>query len=112
MTASRSSAFVSSLLVTAVLAANASPALAIDKCKVKVDKKTGVLLVDASGVGGPLTWGEASGSETNSFFNSGTCVAGDKAKRCQVADPMTLASKTPEETSVCVSSIRALPSSM
>lgn len=78
----------------AVLLLGASPGYAIDKCKVKVDKKTGVIQVDASGVGGPLTWGSQSGSETNSFFNAGSCVTGDKAKRCQLADPSTLASKT------------------
>ena len=74
-----------SLCAATLLVAAASPAFAIDKCKVKVDKKTGVVLVDAAGVGGPLTWGEAVGSETNAFFNSGTCVAGDKAKKCQIA---------------------------
>lgn len=81
----------------AVLLVAAGPGHAIDKCKVKVDKKTGVIQVDASGVGGPLTWGSQSGSETNSFFNAGSCVAADKAKRCQLADPSTLASKTAPE---------------
>jgi hypothetical protein len=72
-----------------------STAFAIEKCKVKVDKKTGVINVDASGLGGPLTWGATSGSETNTFFNGGTCITGDKAKRCQLANPATLAGKTP-----------------
>jgi hypothetical protein len=72
----------------------ASSAHAIDKCKVKVDKRTGVILVAATGVAGPLAWGEASGQEVNSFFNSGTCVVADKAKGCQLGDPNTLASKT------------------
>jgi hypothetical protein len=68
---------------------------AIDKCKVKVDKRTGVINVDASPVGGPLAWGAASGSENNAFFNDATCNVGGKAKKCQLANPATLAAKTP-----------------
>lgn len=37
--------------------------------------------------------GEA-GAENNAFFNP-SCVSGDKAKGCQLADPLTLAAKTP-----------------
>jgi hypothetical protein len=85
--------FKAVLCAVAVLV-TASSAHAIDKCKVKVDKRTGVILASATGVGGPLTWGEASGQEVNNFFNSGTCVVGDKAKGCQLGDPNTLASKT------------------
>jgi hypothetical protein len=87
-------------ITTAVLSACAlllasSNAFAIVKCKVKVDKKTGVINVDATDVGGPLTWGPASGSETNTFFNDATCNVGGKAKRCNLASTATLASKTP-----------------
>jgi hypothetical protein len=82
------------LAVCAVLLA-ASHAAAIEKCKVKVDKRTGVINVDATEVGGPLTWGPASGSETNTFFNDATCNIGGKAKRCNLANTATLASKTP-----------------
>ena len=71
------------------------PAHAIDKCKVKTDKKTGVLRVDASGVTGTLVWGETEGAESESFFNGGTCVTNGKAKKCQIADPSTLDAKTP-----------------
>ena len=81
-------------LAALVVLLGVSSASAIDKCKVKVDKKTGVINVDASGIGGPLTWGSTSGSEINVFFNAGTCVAGDKAKRCNLANPATLAAKT------------------
>ncbi len=80
--------------VVAVLlcAANAH---AIDKCKVKVDKRTGVLVVSATGVSGTPLWGDAEGAETESFFNAGSCIDGTKAKKCQIADPTTLASETP-----------------
>ena len=82
------------VLCAAVILVSASSAHAIDRCKVKVDKRTGVILVAATGVSGPLAWGEASGQEVNTFFNSGTCVVADKAKACQLGDPNTLASKT------------------
>jgi len=80
--------------VVVLLTADSS-AHAIDTCKVKVDKKTGVLNVDAKGVAGPLLWGTKPGSETSSFFNAGTCVSGANAKKCQLANPATLAAKTP-----------------
>jgi hypothetical protein len=80
-------------LVALVIAA--PPANAIDKCKAKVDKRTGVISVDALGVGGPLLWGATQGNETNPFFNEGTCNGGASWKRCQLGDPNTLAAKTP-----------------
>jgi hypothetical protein len=95
MNVSRALAVLS--FVTSVLVLDVAPARAIDKCKVKVDKKTGVIYVDAAGVGGPLTWGEEAGSETNAFFNAGTCIAGTSAKKCQLANPTTIASKTAPE---------------
>ena len=61
----------------------------------KVDKKTGVLQVDAKDVTGTLVWGDTEGAESASFFNEGPCVANGKAKKCQIADPTTLAAKTP-----------------
>lgn len=85
---------ITSLVLAFALLFTASSASAIDKCKVKVDKKTGVILVDAGDVGGPLTWGPASGSETNVFFNDATCNVGGKAKKCQLGNPLTLAAKT------------------
>ncbi len=96
MTAPRPAlATILGLFACVALLVAASNASAIDKCKVKVDKHTGVINVDAAGVGGPLTWGPASGSETNVFFNDATCNSGGKAKRCNLAAPATLAAKTP-----------------
>jgi len=74
--------------------APALPAHAIDKCKVKIDARTGVIAVSATGVSGTLQWGAEAGAEDEAFFNP-SCVAGDTAKGCQLADPLTLASKTP-----------------
>ncbi len=73
----------------------AVPAHAIDKCKVKIDKKTGVLLVKAKEVTGTLLWGDAEDAVSEPFFNAGDCVDGTKAKKCEIADPTTLAAKTP-----------------
>jgi hypothetical protein len=75
----------------------ATPVGAIQKCKVKVDKKTGVIRVDASPTVGTLLWGVEPGAEINPLFNAATCVAAGKAKKCELADPATLASKTPPE---------------
>lgn len=83
------------LVALAFCLAAASEAPAIDSCKAKIDKKTGVVLVDATNVGGPLLWGGSAGNETTAMFNAGTCVASGKAKKCQLADPATLAAKTP-----------------
>jgi hypothetical protein len=80
--------------VFVVAIAVAPTAHAIDKCKVKIDSKTGVISVSATGVSGTLLWGSAAGSENQAFFNP-ACVTGDTAKGCQLADPATLASKTP-----------------
>jgi hypothetical protein len=89
------------ILSAAALAAAlglAGPAAAIDKCKAAIDKKTGVIRVDATGVGGTLLWGGAAGEELNAFANAATCVKGTKAKRCELADPASLEAKTPPDT--------------
>ncbi len=94
MTTTRPARTTSLVLAACVLLLTASHASAIVKCKVKVDKKTGVINVDATEVGGPLTWGPAAGQETNVFVNDATCNVGGKAKRCNLAAPATLAAKT------------------
>jgi len=88
---------LSAAALAAALAA-AAPAGAVEKCKVVADKKTGVLRVDATGIGGPLLWGGASDEAVNAFFNAAECLKGSKAKGCQIADPTSLAAKTPPAT--------------
>jgi hypothetical protein len=73
-------------------------AAAVDKCKAVAQKKNGVILVDAAGLAGPAAWGGEPGEATNVFFNAATCLKGTKAKKCELADPATLAGKTPPET--------------
>ena len=72
----------------------AGDARALEKCKVRVDKKTGVIRVDASSVSGALQWGDAAGQETNPVFNP-ACLLGGRARKCELADPATVESKTP-----------------
>jgi hypothetical protein len=73
------------------------PSHAIEKCRIKVDKKTGVIRVDASGVGGPVAWGSATGQASTPFFNAATCAVGGTARKCELADPAMLAAKTPPQ---------------
>jgi hypothetical protein len=87
--------FVFACAAAALVLVTADSSHAITKCKVKVDKKTGLIRVDATGVSGPLQWGGKSGGATNSFFNDATCVASGRAKSCTLADPATIDSKTP-----------------
>lgn len=86
-----------SLAVLAAAVLFAPSAHALDKCKVKVDKKTGVIRVDAVDVSGALLWGDVAGVETHPFF--GACVTGTKAKKCELFDPeapaTALAARTP-----------------
>jgi hypothetical protein len=81
------------IALIAVLAS--APARALEKCKVKVDAKTGTLQVSASAVTGGLRFGATAGAITDAFFNSATCVGGGKAKQCLLADPASVAAKTP-----------------
>ncbi len=73
----------------------ATSAHALGNCSVQIDQKTGVLVVSARAVTGTLHWGNSEGAETETFFNAGTCVIAGKATKCQIADPTTLAAKTP-----------------
>jgi len=83
------------LVALTIVFSAATAAHAIDSCKAKIDKRTGVILVDATNVQGTLLWGDQAGQENSAIFNVGTCVAAAKAKKCQLADPLTVASKTP-----------------
>jgi hypothetical protein len=65
-----------------LLAPGASHALS--QCSVNVHKRTGVILVSALGVAGPLRWGSTSGGEANAFSNAATCVANGEASKCRL----------------------------
>lgn len=66
-----------------------SSATALDKCKVKVDKKDGTLLVKANDVNGQLLWGTDSQNVVAAFSNEATCLSGGKAKNCTLGDAAT-----------------------
>ena len=70
-------------------------AAALEKCKAKIMGKDGTIVVQAKGVQGTLMWGDEVGQETNTFFNAGECIVGDKAKKCVFGDEGTLARITP-----------------
>ncbi len=86
------------LVIVSFAATSPIPAQAVDKCKVKIDARTGVLAVNANDVGGSLRWGSSAGDETNDFFNSNDCLTSGKARRCNIADPATEEARTPPTT--------------
>ena len=74
--------FTAALLVSLTPIAGAvSTAHAIDKCKVKIDRKDGTILFFAKNVGPTPLWGEAAGLEVNSFADPG-CISDGTAKKC------------------------------
>ena len=75
---------IGALVAVAAMAVVPSPGRAIGKCKVKVDRRDGAILVSAGGVSGALLWGSSAGQETNAFANAATCVSGDTARDCQL----------------------------
>ena len=78
-----------------VIVAVSVPAHALNSCKAKLDKKTGTVLIDASGITGTLLWGAADGDETNVFANEATCITGNRAKKCLLGPEGSLESITP-----------------
>ena len=49
-------------------------AVALEKCKAKINGKDGTIAVQAKDVQGALKWGNEPGQETNAFSNVATCV--------------------------------------
>ena len=89
---------LSGLLIVALIIAIPASSQAVTKCKVKVDRKTGVIKVDARDVVGSMLWGGAAGEETSAFFNESSCVVGTKARRCTLAAEGTVEAITPPST--------------
>ena len=56
------------------------------KCSVKVNPGNGVIQVSASGVSGPLLWGDRPATESNTFANAATCIntARGRAALCEL----------------------------
>jgi hypothetical protein len=74
------------LLASLVLAG--SPASGVEKCKVRVDKKTGDLLVSASAIVGTPQWGGGEPADAkNDFHELLSCVKAGKLKNCRIGAP-------------------------
>ena len=73
----------------------ASGAEGAEKCRAKVDKKTGVIELSASKVdGASLRWGDTTTNQPYAFFDP-ACLKGDKAVKCTLGDPGSREAKTP-----------------
>jgi hypothetical protein len=87
------------LAITTAVLATASGANAVDKCKVKVDSKTGAIQVSASNVGGSLLFGDGPSpfQTTSAFANAATCLDAGKAKKCELGAPGSAEQITPPQ---------------
>ncbi len=68
---------------------------AAEKCKAKVDSKSGEIQVSAKNVGANPLWGVATAAASTVFDNEGTCFGDGKLKKCTLGATDTLAAKTP-----------------
>lgn len=84
------------VVVAAGAALLAEPVSAgVQKCKAVVNPATGSIEVSASNVSGAATWGVSSTAASRGFFNTATCSANGKLKKCLLGDPDTEAANTP-----------------
>jgi len=92
----RASRLLSIVATIAVLTGPVPSALAVDHCKVKIDKD-GTILVSATNVQSFAVWGEGAGNEIYSFVDPGGCedTAGGRLRKCLLGDAGTIAAKTP-----------------
>src|SRR5581483_638349 len=72
----------------------ASQAPALDACKARIEPKTSLIRISAAKVSGALLW-RASPSAPGSPVFDPSCVKGTRATKCLLADPATLAARTP-----------------
>jgi hypothetical protein len=72
-------------LLALFLVALSTPASAIEKCKARIDKKTGEILVSAGAVTGVPLWGGGSPDDPkNAFPELASCQKGTKLKSCRI----------------------------
>jgi hypothetical protein len=72
-------------LLALSLVAVSTPTSAIEKCKARIDKKTGEILVSAGAVSGAPLWGGGSpDSPNNPFPDLASCQKGTKLKSCRI----------------------------
>ncbi len=83
------------LLLTAVATPSAH---AISNCKAKVNARNGVIELSATGVSGPIAWGDRPGGPySQTFANAATCVGGASASKCLIGTAGTPESITPPD---------------
>jgi len=78
-------------------------ASAVTMCSAKIQSKTGILEIKASGVGTNPVWGVESGVTTQTFPDEATCFVPGTLSKCHLGAPGTLAEKTPgPECKLCI----------
>jgi hypothetical protein len=92
----RTSTLLSLGTSTLVLAlAFAGEAAALESCKAKLSPRDGAVQFSAKLITGSLRWGPTVAAAPFSFANEATCVAGDKANKCELGAAGTLERITP-----------------
>jgi hypothetical protein len=79
----------------AVTLALATQAGAIDDCKAKISAKDGAIQLSGRNVGGDLLFSLTGTGAGATFANEATCVASDKANKCELGAAGSLARITP-----------------
>ena len=90
-TSPRGTAAIAGLALSLVLA---SQALALEACRARIDPRTGLIQVQAAKVGGPILWRATPVATGSPLFDS-SCVKHARAAQCLLADPTTVAARTP-----------------
>jgi hypothetical protein len=80
-----------------------SPAAAIDSCKVRIDKKTGVVSMSATGLSGLIAWRDSASDDYQTFHLPGCTVDGANVSGCPLYDPATTTARIPPPScEVCI----------
>ena len=89
--------FVLLLALTVDMTALSTSGQAVTSCKIRVSSTTGMIDVAATGVSGPLLWGDRPGSASMTFANAATCIAGSSARNCELGAPGSAEAITPPD---------------
>jgi hypothetical protein len=81
--------------VILLLLSGPDPTPAAERCTVQIHPTTGDLAVSATDVAPNPRWGVTPDATTRPFADEGTCLAGDKLRKCGLGAAGTLAARTP-----------------
>ena len=85
------------------LALAVAPAHAVDSCRVKVDKRSGLITVAATNLSGFPAWRDGNSTDLLTFFLAGCVIEGNDIVSCPLFDPAgNLASVPPPSCTLCV----------